>query len=291
MTLHTTIPWAVDSHVHIIDTVRFPLCNPVGYVPPPNECGTAHELSTLLAAHGMTHALLVNPFAGYATDNRCMLDAIAGSKGRFKGIALVGHDTDDQTFQLLSDAGVIGARFNTLFSGSTSLKGVEGARLLARVRDQGWFAQVYFHDDGFLELLPILDAAGICVVVDHCGCPSPSRGLGQPGFQALLELGRRGNAAIKLSGVFRYSKEAWPHADVEPFVQALVEAFTLEHCVWGSDWPFVRVPHRMDYGPVQALLTRWLPDPVARGKVLWDTPARWFGFEALAPSDAETAHA
>src|SRR5690554_6872805 len=87
--------WAVDSHVHVLDTARFPLSNPVGYVPQANECGTAYELRTTLDAHDVTHALLVNPFAGYATDNRCMLDAIANSAGRFKGIALVGHDTDD----------------------------------------------------------------------------------------------------------------------------------------------------------------------------------------------------
>ncbi|MDO9404621.1 MAG: amidohydrolase family protein [Polaromonas sp.] len=285
-------PWAVDSHAHILDTARFPLSNPVGYAPQANECGTAHEFETVLAMHGMTHALLVNPFAGYATDNSCMLDAIAGAGGRFKGIALVGHDTDERTFQKLRDGGVIGARFNTLFSGSTSLEGAAGQRLLANVREQGWFAQVYFHDDGFLQLLPILQAARIRVVVDHCGCPDPSRGLGQPGFQALLELGRRGQAAIKLSGAFRYSRQSWPYADADPFVQALIDAFTLENCVWGSDWPFVRVPHRMDYGPVRALLDRWLPDPAARRQVLWDTPARWFGFaEPQGAASGEVAHA
>ena len=284
--------WAVDSHAHIIDTARFALCNPAGYVPQANECGTAHEFRTVLAAHGMTHALLVNPFAGYGTDNRCMLDAIAGSDGRFKGIALVGHDTNESTFQALADGGVIGARFNTLFSGATSLKGSEGAKLLARVRDQGWFAQVYFHDDALLDLLPILDAARVRVVVDHCGCPDPSRGVDQPGFQALLELGRRGEAVIKLSGAFRYSAQSWPYADGEPFVEALIDAFTLDRCVWGSDWPFVRVAHRMDYGPVQALLERWLPDAADRRRVLWDTPARCFGFDTPThPDRPEPTHA
>jgi predicted TIM-barrel fold metal-dependent hydrolase len=278
MSMQDTTPWAVDSHAHIIDTARFPLSNLLGYVPQANECGTAPEFRATLSSHGITHALLVNPFAGYATDNSCMLDAIATSEGRFKGIALVGHDTDDRTFQRLADGGVIGARFNTLFSGSTSLKGSDGARLLARVKAQGWFAQVYFHDDGFLELLPLLDAAGIPIVVDHCGCPDTARGIEQPGFQALLAAGRRGNSAVKLSGAFRYSKQGWPYEDAQPYVKALVEAFTLDNCVWGSDWPFVRVPHRMDYGPVFDLLAHWLPDPTARRKVLWDTPARWFGF-------------
>jgi predicted TIM-barrel fold metal-dependent hydrolase len=272
--------WAVDSHAHVFDTRRYPLDNPHGYVPQPNECGTAREFEVVLAAHDMTHGLLVNPFAGYALDNRCMLDAIAASGGRFKGIALVGADATDAHLRQLAEAGVVGARFNTLFAGATSLQGPEGARLLARIKELGWFAQIYFHDDEVLKLLPILQAAGIRIVVDHCGCPDVSRGLDQPGFQAVLELGRGGNAAIKLSGPFRYSRQGWPHEDCDPFVAALIDAYTLDNCVWGSDWPFVRLPHRIDYGPTRRMLSRWLPDAADQRKVLWDTPSRWFGFKA-----------
>ena len=34
----------------------------------------------------------------------------------------------------------------------------------------------------------------------------------------------------------------------------------------------------MDYGPPLVCLQRWLPDPADRRAVLWDTPARLFGF-------------
>lgn len=270
--------FAVDSHAHVFDVERYPLANPHAYVPQANECGTAQEFRAVLDAHGVTHGLLVQPFTGYALDNRCMLDAIAASNGRFRGVALVGHDATDAHLQSLADAGVVGARFNTLFAGATSLAGSAGERLLARIKELGWFAQVYFHDDDVLKLLPILDRAGIRVVVDHCACPDVARGIDQPGFAAVLELGRRGNAAIKLSGPFRYSKEKWPHADCDRFVQALIDAYTLDNCVWGSDWPFVRLPHRHDYGPTRALLDRWLPDAKDRSRVLWNTPRRWFGF-------------
>ncbi len=277
---------AVDSHAHVFDTARFPFTNPHGYVPQPNERGTASEFRTVLTAHDMTHGLLVNPFAGYATDNRCLSDAIARSEGRCKGVALVGHDTTDAELEALAAGGVVGARFNTLFSGSTSLHGEPGARLLARIKALGWFAQIYFHDDEVLKLLPILDQAGIRVVVDHCGCPDPARGIDQPGFAAVLELGRRGNAAVKLSGPFRFSKQPWPYVDCEPYVEALLDAYTLDNCVWGSDWPFVRLPMRVDYGPTRALLDRWIPDTSDRRRVLWATPRRWFGF-ADAPAGVD----
>jgi predicted TIM-barrel fold metal-dependent hydrolase len=88
---------------------------------------------------------------------------------------------------------------------------------------------VYYQDDGLLALLPILDASGIRVVVDHCGCPAVERGFAQLGFQALLELGRRGNAAVKLSGAFRSSRQPWPYADCDEYVSALIDTFTLDN--------------------------------------------------------------
>ena len=51
----------------------------------------------------------------------------------------------------------------------------------------------------------------------------------------MLELGRRGNAAVKLSGAFRSSRQLWPYADCDEYVRALIDAFTLDNCVWGSD--------------------------------------------------------
>ena len=60
--------------------------------------------------------------------------------------------------------------------------------------------------------------------------------------------------------------------------RAAIAAFTLENCVWGSDWPFVRLDARVDYGPTLACLVRWLPDEADRNQVLWETPKRLFGF-------------
>jgi predicted TIM-barrel fold metal-dependent hydrolase len=273
-----TVPFAIDSHAHVFDHERFPLRDTGGHMPAPNECGTSAQFVTVLDAHQVTHGLLVNPQAGYATDNRCMLDAIARSGGRFKGVALIGHEISDGELQALKDGGVVGARFNLLFAHATSIRGKAGEVLLERMRALDWFAQIYCRDDKLLEALPVLRASRIRVVVDHCGGFDPEKGVQHPGFQALLELGSSGNAAVKLSGAFRLSREPWPHVDLDPYIAALVEAFTPENCVWGSDWPFVRFPTRVDYGPQLALLDRWLPDANARRTVLSEAPRRWFGF-------------
>ena len=123
--------------------------------------------------------------------------------------------------------------------------------------------------------VPLLRAR-LPLIFDHCGRPDAERDVEQPGFQALLEFGREGHY-VKLSGPFRFVNALSPKANPEPFVQACIKAFTPMRCVWGSDWPFLRAPTRMDYGPVLANLDRWLPDAGDRKQVLWHTPAKLFG--------------
>ena len=60
----------------------------------------------------------------------------------------------------------------------------------------------------------------------------------------------------------------------------LAEAFTLDRCIWGSDWPFLRAKERTDFGPLLAALHRVLPDAADRERVLWTNPSRLFGMTA-----------
>ena len=85
---------------------------------------------------------------------------------------------------------------------------------------------------------------------------------------------------IKLSGLVKFSDRPPPHEDTWPFLHALLDAFGPDRCVWGSDWPFLRAPVRIDYGPLLALAGELVPDSQDRRRVLWDTPRREFGFAA-----------
>lgn len=268
---------AADCHAHVFCGDRYPFSSEKLYEPHPSQAGTAPKFRAVLDAHGLTHGLLVG--AGpYGPDNRCMLGAIAASGGRFKGIALVRADASERELAALADQGVVGVRINLMNHGLRPLIEPGAERLLARVKEMKWFVQIHCQKDQLAEATPILGKAGVRIMVDHFGRPDVKRGVSQPGFQALLELGRSGSAVVKLSGPFRSSAEGYPYRDVDPFIAAAIDAFTLENCVWGSDWPFVRMDERMDYGPVFSCLPRWLPDAKDRQKVLWDTPVRLFGF-------------
>jgi len=274
----------IDCHCHVFDPERFAYQAGNFYLPAGQERGTPELFSELLDAYGVRHALLVAPNSGYGPDNRCLLDTIARSGGRLKGIAVAANDASRGELAALKAAGIVGIAFNPALFGAAYYADAGG--LLERLAELEMIAQVQVQGDQLVELLPLLQASGVRLLFDHCGRPNVDAGINQPGFAALLELGRQGQAAVKLSGYAKFSQQSFPHADTERYVRALVDAFTLDACVWASDWPFLRAPERIDYGTLLKFVERLFPDDADRHQLLWETPSKLFGFAAEAPTQS-----
>lgn len=268
----------VDAHCHVLDPARFPYAADVAYRPAGQEIGTLVQYQSVMDAYGVRHALLVGPNSGYGTDNRCLLDAITRGQGRFKGIAVVPNDASRSELERLKAAGVVGVAFNATVHGVDHYAATAG--LLRMLADLDLFIQIQVEHDQLVPLAPMLEQSGARILIDHCGRPTPGAGLEQPGFQALLALARTRRAAVKLSGYQKFSAEPPPYGDAQPFVHALIDAFTLDACMWASDWPFLKATERLDVGPLLRAVERLLPDPADRRRLLWDTPCRLFGFDA-----------
>jgi predicted TIM-barrel fold metal-dependent hydrolase len=267
----------IDTHCHILDPERHPYADHVAYRPAGQEIGTLDQYLRVMDAYGIRQALLVGPNSGYGPDNRCLLDAIARHPGRFRGLAVVPNGITRRELLALREAGVIGVALN-----ATSL-GLEhclaAGPLLTLLAELDLLAGVQIEHDQLVALAPLLRRSGVRVLIDHCGRPRAGAGLDQSGFQTLLGLAPTGRVAVKLSGYQKFSVLPPPHPDAQPFVRALLDAFTPDACLWGTDWPFLRAPQRMDVGPLVREVERLLPDPRERAKLWWDTPRRWLGFE------------
>ena len=267
----------VDCHAHIVDPARFPLTGKKGYQPRPDEGGTREEFCAALDRHGVSKGVLIQ-LSGYGTDNAANLDAVKAYPDRFKAIAAIDPDASDRVLEDLVAAGVVGVRFNLVSYEPNALSWPSAPRLLQRLKSLGWFAQVYADDAQWPAAAATLDASGIRVLVDHFGIRDIGIGTGHAGFQAVLALGRAGNTTVKFSSLFRVSRMLAGFDDLDPFVDELLKSFGVDGCVWGSDWPFINVPRRPTYADVMAPLSRWLPDPGDRTRVLARNPARLFGF-------------
>jgi predicted TIM-barrel fold metal-dependent hydrolase len=266
----------IDCHTHVLDPARFAYGKDIEYKPSGPELGTTAQLRQVMKTYGVSHSLLVQPNSGYGSDNSCMLDAIAHGEGRFKGIAIIDLDADLAALREFKSQGVIGAAFNPTFHGNDYYKRSEG--LIARLAELDMFLNIQTEHDQLSMFVPWIEAMPIHVLIDHCGRPMPEAGLDQRGFQALLRLAKTKRVSVKLSGYSKFAKCTYPFEDTWPFVQAIVDAFTLDHCIWASDWPYLRAPQRQDYGPLIELVEILFPKAEDRRALFWDTPVRLFGF-------------
>jgi predicted TIM-barrel fold metal-dependent hydrolase len=205
-----------------------------------------------------------------------MLDTIARGGGRYKGIAIIAFDADLAALHELKAQGIVGAAFNPTFHGIDYYK--RSADLIGKLAQLDMFLQIQSEHDQLSMFVPWIEAMPIRVLIDHCGRPTPEAGLDQPGFQALLRLAATQRVSVKLSGYAKFSRRPYPFDDTWPFVRAIVDAFTLDRCLWASDWPYLRAPQRQDYGPLVELAEVLFPNPAERRTLFCDTPRRLFGF-------------
>jgi predicted TIM-barrel fold metal-dependent hydrolase len=265
-----------DCHVHVLDPTRFPYDPASRYQPQGQEIGTRAQMVQLFDAYGVHGALIVGPNSGYGTDNRCTLDAIKRSDGAWTGIAVVETTAAIDQLANLQSQGIVGIAINATFHPIEVYRDIRS--LIRHLTELGMFLQIQVEGDQLVELMPQLEASRVRLLFDHCGRPVPENGLDQPGFKALRRLGETGRAAVKLSGYSKFSRQAHPHDDVVPYVQALITSFGVENCLWASDWPHLRAPERIDYGVLLKLAEQLLPDPAVRRRIMWDNPRRLFDF-------------
>lgn len=266
----------IDCHHHVIDPVRFPYAPDTAYRPQGQEVAPVEVLLQLFDIFNVRHGVVVGTNSGYGTDNRIVLDAVRRSGGRLKGVAVVPNGIGSDALAELMVQGIVGVAFNPSAWGLAFYQ--DAAALVARLVELDMFVQVQTEKDQLVDLMALIGPTKVKILIDHCARPVVAAGLGQAGFRRALELGRSGQACVKLSGYAKFSETMYPHADAEPFIAALVEAFSLDRCMWGSDWPYLRADHHIDFAMMLKLVEAWFPHKADRDRLFWDTPARVFGF-------------
>lgn len=264
---------ACDTHVHIWGPFdRFPVAKGAPYTPPER---TRDDLVALHARLGVDRAVIVQTTV-YKSDNRAMLDGIARSGGRWRGVALIDEHFTDADFRTLHEGGVRGVRFGFVkhLGGVPDLALVR--RTAARIAPMGWHLVLHLDAGNIPEFIDFFGELSLPVVVDHMGRVPVRDGLDQPPFRILLDLLKRPNWWVKVSGAERISETGPPFADAIPFAQRLIEAAP-DRVLWGTDWPHPNVRWEPDEADLVDLLPSFA-GAAALHKVLVDNPARLYGF-------------
>ncbi|NBR29368.1 MAG: GntR family transcriptional regulator [Betaproteobacteria bacterium] len=262
-----------DCHAHVFGAKeKYGWAGDRLYTPPPVFL---KDYLAMLNALGSARGVIVQSGV-HGTNNDVLVDSIAQSNGRLRGIALIPENISDAELDRLNAAGVRGFRANLV--AGTGVQFDASRKLAARVARLGWHVQYLLDIEKFPDLDRVLGDFPVEVMIDHMGRPETSGGTDAPGFQALIRFLKSGRGWSKLSAPYRTSREAPPYADITKFAHALVAAAP-DRLVWGTDWPHVMMEGAMpNTGIFAELLATWVPDEAVRKRILVDNPARLYGF-------------
>src|SRR2546427_10471130 len=218
-------PAGCDAHFLVFGPAgRYPYNQAdLRYAPP---LAPLEDFLALSKTLGLERFVFVQPSA-YGRDNRCMLEAMREVGTNCRGIVDIDENAPEPELERLDAPGVCGVRINVppvkpheAGFAAKLLPRIE--RLRARCAEIGW--QLDFLTPGWLtaELMPTLGKLNLDFTIAHFGMFLAKDGVKQPGFQALLQLLRRGHGRcwVKLTGVYRMSG-APGFADVAPMARAL----------------------------------------------------------------------
>ncbi|HMI96694.1 MAG TPA: amidohydrolase family protein [Micropepsaceae bacterium] len=265
---------AVDAHCHVFGpAAKFPYARERKYTPvdAPKE-----KLFALRDFLGFDKNVIVQASC-HGTDNAALLDALAHSGGKARGVAVIGEDVTDRDLRAMDQAGVRGVRFNFVkrlvdFTPRDVLE-----RIAARIEPLGWHIVVYFEMPDLPELEPFFAALPTTIVVDHMGRPDVKKGVEHPEFQRYLSLlGKHKNIWSKVSCPERLTVAGPPYDDVVPFARALVDGFP-DRVLWGTDWPHPNMPvEAPDDGILVDVIPKIATAPALQKALLVDNPMRLY---------------
>jgi predicted TIM-barrel fold metal-dependent hydrolase len=268
---------AVDTHTHVFKR-GLPLVPGARYVP--SYDALPEDLFALQEAHGITHAVLVQPsFLG--TDNRWLLSVLEAHPDRLRACVVVDPGCDRKTLQRWDVLGVRGIRLN-LF-GLRAIPDFSGhGELFADVADLEWHVEVHAAAPQLADVLDALAECPAALVFDHFTLPGARPGIDSNAIRQLLDRAVRRPVYVKLSGPYRLevASASRPDADaiVGNYAHFLLENLGADRLLWGSDWPWTNHEAGRSYAATVRDIDAWIPGSEDRRRILWDTPKRLFRF-------------
>jgi 2-pyrone-4,6-dicarboxylate lactonase len=267
-------PLACDAHCHVFGPgAKFPYDPKAAYQPPDAPFESLQGLHKKL---GMQRAVIVHASC-HGADMRVTLDAIARSKGRYRGTAIVDKSYTMKDFERLHEGGIRGVRFNFVkhLGGRPDMAFFHTT--VKRVQAMGWHLILHLDAGDLVEFREMFMKIPVPMVIDHMGRVKAADGPGQEPFKVLLDFMKNENFWVKICGAERVSSMGPPFTDAVPFAQALIDAAP-DRILWGTDWPHPNVKWMPNDGDLVDLFPLMAPTPELQKKILVDNLARLYDF-------------
>ena len=273
---------AVDAHCHVFGPAgEFPFAPERKYTP----CDAGKDKLWTLRDHLGLHRNVIVQATCHGADNRALVDALADSRGKARGVATVRASVTDEELKLLDNAGVRGVRFNFVKRLVDALPFDDLQSIAERITPLGWHIVIYFEAADLAEYYGFFTTLPTTVVVDHMGRPDITAPINGPAFELFLRLlSDNDNFWSKVSCPERLSGVGpeGGYEDVVPFARTVVENFS-DRVLWGTDWPHPNMKtHMPDDGKLVDFVPKIAVTRELQRKLLVDNPMRLYWPEGSA---------
>jgi len=268
----------IDAQVHAYERNR-PERPWAGVLVGPDEM-TGDQMVAAMDAVGVDGAVLVSPFTMYQYDPSYVLEVEAKYPHRFCLVKPV-NPSDPAVADSIADwktkKGTVGVRI--LMREDTSHDPADPGinRVLATAAKHS--LAVNLACSGRLNQVAQMAARNpnTQIVVDHLGLVQPQAppAPAQPwaDLPKLLALATYPNVVVKITGACTLAHDPFPYKDIREPLGRIFSAFTLDRCLWGTDW--TRAVKLLTYaeGVDSFRIVDWLSDS-DRTKLMGETASK-----------------
>jgi predicted TIM-barrel fold metal-dependent hydrolase len=232
----------IDSQVHAYtaNTPERPWHRPPKDWP---EHVTGDEMVAAMDAVGVDGAIMVSPNSLYAFDDSYARQVQRAHPERFAIVKPMDPNNpaaDEIIAEWKTVPGAVAVRvmFALQAAGDLNLAGID--RILRAAARHGMPVNLQCGNNIDMGA-KIIDAhPQTRFVLDHLACYQPRSKPAPPTvwdtLPKVLDLARRPNAVIKVSGVCTMSQVDFPYPDIWDPLARVFDAWGFERCLWGTDW-------------------------------------------------------
>ena len=269
----------VDCHAHIYgeDEKKYPTI-PKPYRPPA-EKGTVKHLRQEMHAAGVRYVTAIQTSTFYRWDNRFTADSARANKDFMVGVCTLNPDdpaSPNLLMRYVKQYNVRGMRSVPAKSGRLDDPGVE--KLWTTAERLGIVINVLTNRDKVDQIEAMVKRhPKLRIVIDHCLNLRAGPTL-EPTLVAMLALAKFPNVHAKLTFIPTGSAKEYPCPDMHDACLQVINRFSPDRCVWGSDFPCELWCSKVTYSEHLRIFTHELGlDAETQKAVLGKTANRlWF---------------
>ena len=269
----------IDCHAHIYgeDEQKYPTIEKP--YRPPNGKGTIAHLKQEMKMAGVRFVTAIQTSTYYRFDNRFTSDSSRANSAFMAGVVTLDPDNAescDMMRKYVAEYNVRGMRSIPAKSGKLDDPGVNA--LWETAEELGIVINVLVSRDKRTEVEALARRhPNLRFVIDHCLNIKAGDDL-EPTLRDVMQLAKLPNAHAKLTFIPTGTAQQYPCRDLHDACRRVVDAFTPQRCVWGSDFPCELWCPKVSYSQHLKIFTHELGlDREAKKAILGETARRlWF---------------